>query len=440
MRLRKFFSCCIALLLCLAIRAPAFSAPLTKVRTAWMDEFEAFPIWYAKEKGWDKEAGLDLEILYFTSGMAILNALPSGEWQYAAIGAVPAMMGALRYNTYVIANADEEFLINRVLVRPDSPIAKVKGWNKDYPEVLGSPETVKGKTFLTTTVSSAHYALSVWLRVLGLTEKDIVLKNMDQAQALSAYEDGIGDGVCLWAPHAYVGEAKGWKLVANPKLCGRSSPCVIVADRKYADANPEVTARFLSVYMRAMNMLQNEPLESLVPEYRRFFLEWAGRDYPADLALLDLQTHPVFNLDEQLAMFDASKGQSKAQYAQSEMARFFAEIGSINKDELKRVEDGSYATDKYPPTSKRMSLCPEGKASAFPFLFNAVKKIILYKIWRVFINGFYSEFGMISISVPMRLPCGFLISRIRGLLERNPVAVGRWPYVRTMSGCSAEGR
>lgn len=43
-----------------------------------------------------------------------------------------------------------------------------------------------------------------------------------------------------------------------------------------------------------------------------------------------------------------------------------------------------------------MSLCPEGKASAFPFLFNAVKKIILYKIWRVFINGFYSELGMIS--------------------------------------------
>ena len=142
MRLRKFFSCCIALLLCLAISATAFYAPLTKVRTAWMDEFEAFPIWYAKEKGWDKEAGLDLEILYFTSGMAILNALPSGEWQYAAIVAVPAMMGALRYNTYVIANADEEFLINRVLVRPDSPIAKVKGWNKDYPEVLGSPETV----------------------------------------------------------------------------------------------------------------------------------------------------------------------------------------------------------------------------------------------------------------------------------------------------------
>ena len=347
MRFKKLISAFLAAAFCVSLAGMAFAEKLTKVPTAWMDEHETFLIWYAKEKGWDKEAGLDIDIQYFGSGMDILNALPSGSWVFAGMGGVPAMMGNLRYGTSVIAIGNDESMTNSVLVRPDSPIAKVKGYNKDFPEVLGSPDTVKGKTFLTTTVSSAHYALSVWLRVLGLTEKDIVLKNMDQAQALSAYEDGIGDGVCLWAPHAYVGEAKGWKLVANPKLCGRSSPCVIVADRKYADANPEVTARFLSVYMRAMNMLQNEPLESLVPEYRRFFLEWAGRYYPADLALLDLQTHPVFNLDEQLAMFDASKGQSEAQYAQSEMARFFAEIGSINKDELKRVEDGSYATDKF---------------------------------------------------------------------------------------------
>ena len=334
-------------LMCLPAPSAAAAEKPFKLDICAMPEHESFIFWYAKEQGWDKDEGLDFQIHFFQTGMDQLEALPAKQWVVGGTGTVPILVGALRYNTYLIGIANDESWVNAVTVRPDNPALKVKGWNPEYPNLLGSPETVKGKTFLTTTVSSAHYALSVWLRVLGLTEKDIVLKNMDQAQALSAYEDGIGDGVCLWAPHAYVGEAKGWKLVANPKLCGRSSPCVIVADRKYADANPEVTARFLSVYMRAMNMLQNEPLESLVPEYRRFFLEWAGRDYPADLALLDLQTHPVFNLDEQIAMFDASKGQSKAQYAQSEMARFFAEIGSINKDELKRVEDGSYATDKF---------------------------------------------------------------------------------------------
>ena len=172
-----------------------------------------------------------------------------------------------------------------------------------------------------------------------------------------------------------------------------------------------------------------------------------GQGLPADLALLDLQTHPVFNLDEQLAMFDASKGQSEAQYAQSEMARFFAEIGSINKDELKRVEDGSYATDKFLKLIKAHTLlqvngCPSAlKGRLRPsLLFNAVK-IILYKIWRVFINGFYSELGMIShigadafaVWIPDLADTRALWKEIRWLLD-----VGF--YVRTMSGCSAEGR
>ena len=140
----------------------ARAADLVKLPTAWMDEHETFLIWYAKEKGWDKAEGLDIDVQYFSSGMDILNALPSGSWVFAGMGGVPAMMGNLRYSTSVIAIGNDESMTNAVLVRADSPIAKVKGWNKDYPEVYGSPETIKGKTFLTTTVSSAHYALSSW--------------------------------------------------------------------------------------------------------------------------------------------------------------------------------------------------------------------------------------------------------------------------------------
>ena len=113
-------------------------------------------IMYAKEKGWDKEAGLDIEMKLFNSGPDILNALPAGEWRFAAVGALPAMLGNLRYGTSIIAQANNEAaLCTSVVVRADSPIAKVKGWNKDYPEVYGSPETVRGKTFLATTLTSS---------------------------------------------------------------------------------------------------------------------------------------------------------------------------------------------------------------------------------------------------------------------------------------------
>lgn len=346
--MRIFCALAVAAALCftLPLSGTAAAKP-TKIKTAWLDEHETFLMWYAKEKGWDKEEGLDIDLLYFDSGMAVLSALPAGEWVFAGLGGVPAMMGNLRYDVYVIANGNDESLTNSVMVRPDSPILQVKGYNKDYPEVYGSPETVKGKEFLCTTVSSAHFALSHWLRVLGLKESDIIIKNMDQAQALGAFSTNIGDGVALWSPHMFVGEDKGWKVVATPNSCGMGNPIVLIADKKFADKNPEITAKFLKIYLRAVNMLKNEPVENIVPEYQRFFLEWAGKEYDADMARRDLLAHPVFNLEEQLVLFDDSKGQSQAQKWQSDIAQFFAQVGRINAEDLKKVGSGAYATDKF---------------------------------------------------------------------------------------------
>lgn len=331
-----------------AIASAARAGDIVKVPSAWMSEHETFPAWLAHEKGWDKEEGIDLELNYFNSGMDIVNAAPSGSWVVAGNGAVPAVFGALKHDLYVIAIGNDESYTNGVLVRADSPIAKVKGWNKDYPEVLGSPETVKGKTFLCTTISSAHMALSSWLKVLGLTDEDVVIKNMDQPQALGAFDNGTGDGVALWAPHLYVGmEDKGWKLAGDIKKCGETLPIVIQAARKYADEHPDVIAAFLRCYMRGMHMFKNEPAESLVPMYRKFYLEWAGQPYSEKLALTDLKTHPVFNFDEQLKLLDNSKGMSQAQKWQQNLAAFFTKLGKLSPEENDKVKSADYVTDKF---------------------------------------------------------------------------------------------
>ena len=228
----------LAVVLFITFSCAAFAAAPVKLRTAWLDEHEAFLVWYAKEKGWDKEEGLDIEMLLFSSGMAQLNALPAGEWVLAGTGAVPGMMGALRYGTYTIAVTNDESYTNALLLRPDSPILKTKGYNKDYPEVYGHPDDVRGKTFLITTMSSPHFTLSHWLRVLGLKESDVTIKNIDQAQGLAAFDSGIGDGVCLWAPHMFFGIDKGWKVAGTPNTCGvgRITPdeLKVVKDGSYA--------------------------------------------------------------------------------------------------------------------------------------------------------------------------------------------------------------
>ena len=124
----------------------AFSADLVKVPTAWLDEHETFLMWYAKEKGWDKEAGLDIEMKLFNSGPDILNALPAGEWRFAPWApARHARQPALRHLHHRAGQQRGRALHLRRRPRRQ-PHRQGQAWNKDYPEVYGSPETVRGKT------------------------------------------------------------------------------------------------------------------------------------------------------------------------------------------------------------------------------------------------------------------------------------------------------
>lgn len=87
-----------------------------KVPTAWTGAQEAFPIWYAKEQGWDKETGPDVEMLHFNSGMDALNPFPAKTW------------GHYHHDrrTCLIANCNDEAAVNAVMVRADSPIMDTK--------------------------------------------------------------------------------------------------------------------------------------------------------------------------------------------------------------------------------------------------------------------------------------------------------------------------
>ncbi|MFQ9492411.1 MAG: hypothetical protein ACLR0N_16980 [Bilophila wadsworthia] len=63
----------------------AFAKPLVPLRTAWLGEHETFLVWYAREKGWDKAEGLDLELLPFESGKNVIDEMQS------SIGPLPAL-------------------------------------------------------------------------------------------------------------------------------------------------------------------------------------------------------------------------------------------------------------------------------------------------------------------------------------------------------------
>ncbi len=49
------------------------------MKTCWQPEHSTYILWNALEKGWDKEAGLKIDLVYFDSGMAQMEGLPAKQ-------------------------------------------------------------------------------------------------------------------------------------------------------------------------------------------------------------------------------------------------------------------------------------------------------------------------------------------------------------------------
>jgi ABC-type nitrate/sulfonate/bicarbonate transport system substrate-binding protein len=198
-----------------------------------------------------------------------------------------------------------------------------------------------------TTVSSGHYAMSLWLKAFGLKDSDVVIKNMDQAQAVAAFESGIGDMVVLWAPHMFTGMGKGWKVAGDVKTAGAALPIVLMGDKKFCDKNPEIVAKFLRMYLRGINLIKKEGIK-LLPEYKRFYKEWAGMDLSDAMLKSDFEWHPVFTYEEQLKLFKKpAKGDSTVEAWQRTITESFTTLGRFKPEERDKALKTPYITDKF---------------------------------------------------------------------------------------------
>jgi NitT/TauT family transport system substrate-binding protein/sulfonate transport system substrate-binding protein len=316
------------------------------IRVSHQPEFETFMTYQAIQEGLDKKAGVELKLVYFDSGMPQIEALPANQWDVGATGGVPMLMAALRYNAYMIGLANDESLANVVMARPDSPILQTKGANPKYPNIYGSADQLKGKTILATTVSSGHYALSSYLKTQGLKDSDVKIQNLEQAQAVAAFESGKGDLVALWSPFMYTGLQKGWKIVASSDQVGANIPLVLIANKKFADENPDQVVKFLDIFFQGIDRMKKEKT-SQADSYRKFLKDWGGMDISKEDAILDIEKHPVFDLREQLAMFDNSKGPSQMEQTMAGIAEFFTAQGKFSEAEKEKVLKSGFVTDKF---------------------------------------------------------------------------------------------
>jgi len=347
--MKKSLLFALLVLLSTVFALPAFAAqPLVKMPTAWMDEYAGFNIWYAKKMGWDKEEGLDIEMLLFSTGPAQMEALPSKTWVLGSTGIGGQLVGGIRHKIYIVAPSKSEGLMHDMFLRPGHPATKVKGWNPKFPDVYGSPETVKGMTILYTAQTTTHYMAGKWLEIFGLTPNDVKMVNMDATSIVPAFEKGVGDAAFLWAPLTFAAEARGWPSGGTMEQIGSPTVSALVGDRDWCDANPELVAKFLRIWFRTNNMVVAEgPSDRIVAEYRQFMNDFSGIKLTPEEAKKDIQVNPCWTYEEVMKLVDTSNGMSQAERWQLDVADFFVSIGRFTPQEIEKFKAAKVNTDKF---------------------------------------------------------------------------------------------
>ncbi len=308
--------------------------PLQEIRISSQPAlYSTLPFYIASEKGWWAEAGLKVTIINFPAGAPQIAAAET--WDVGMTGAVPAVLGALRNGLHTIAIADDQSATNAMVVL-----------GKRLPASAKPQEWLKGSTVMLSANSTVDLVTRACLRKHGLNVAEVTLKGAPQGEILKAMDAATVDVGGLWAPNLYVAEEKyGARVICSGKDAGVPVPSLLVARAAWASKNPQLTAKFLAVYLRAQRWAQANRKEALVL-MKAYYA--AGNVSISEASMnKEFDLRPTFALPRQLELFTREGGVFSNADLWMFSIWFFLRTVEVVKKEEKMVDPKTYVNDAY---------------------------------------------------------------------------------------------
>lgn len=334
----------VALAMAAPLAAPAQN--LTDIKVSYQPAlYWSLPFYIAQEKGWWAKVGLKPEFSTFPAGVPQIAAAASKSWDVGGTGSVPAVLGHVRFGIETIGITNDESAGNALLARKE--VADM--YAKD-------PKKMKGQTIVLTANSTGDYAVQSCLKKWGLSKGDVTIKNMGQAEIISAMSSNNADLGGLWAPNIYTLEEKaGARVLCSGREGGAAVPGALIVRGDYAKQHPEEVAKFLAVYLHAWKWMNAHRPEAIAM-MKKFYAQGGVSISEASMNK-EFDTRPTFDLAQQLAHMDRSRGKSDVDNWFDQIAAFMHGSGAIQS-----VPEGAkYITDVY---MKRVQDDPKLRAFA----------------------------------------------------------------------------
>jgi NitT/TauT family transport system substrate-binding protein len=168
-----------------------------------LDGWTGFPTKYIVDNGLDVKNGFKIEYMVFSSGAPANEAMVAGELDCSIIGGGATIPALANLDAKMIFETNNDTVGLSLIARPNLACTKVKGQLKNFPNVLGSPETVKGLTIIGPNGTLQQCCALKYLEVLGLSTDDVKFVSMDANQAYQAFMLGEADIFAATNQHAF---------------------------------------------------------------------------------------------------------------------------------------------------------------------------------------------------------------------------------------------
>ncbi|KLN53085.1 ABC transporter substrate-binding protein [Variovorax paradoxus] len=229
---------------------PAFAQARTKVKVGYLHTPAVDGhIWIGQESGAFAKQGLELEMIQFTTGLELFQAMIGGSLDMLSTGAVVSNFPARGQGKVFLMN-NIEYATAQLWVREDAGIKTVAD--------------LKGKQISTTTGTTAHVFLDRALRSGNLDPaKDVKLVNQRMTEAVTSFISGAVPAVALWVPFDSVIRQK---LPGARKLVDASAffPEAAImggwaARNDYYDKNRAVITKLIAAWAEVNDVVTGKP-------------------------------------------------------------------------------------------------------------------------------------------------------------------------------------
>ncbi|MFQ5432568.1 MAG: ABC transporter substrate-binding protein [Nitrospinota bacterium] len=209
------------------------------------------PVWVGMERGIFKEAGFEVEWRFIGKSMDRLNAISSGEAQFASLGEI-AMLSAMAHGNnrfYWVGNQDIAPGFEGLVAAPG----------------ITSFEQLKGKRIGFPFGSSVDLTCRMLLKQNGLDPvKDVKLVNLEVGDVPAVFKAGNISAALIWEPgFSQLKAVEGATVLGMDtdtevykKFGTMTGPDVLVISKRWVDADSERAKSFLDAYFSALEWVK----------------------------------------------------------------------------------------------------------------------------------------------------------------------------------------